>query len=87
MSMHHRDFIEAAVTLNRADAAFEQNGLKLRRRLNGLVEELENVAYLARDMNSRSAADDREQQIRDLRVEFGFLPDDEPTAHLRPLAV
>lgn len=54
--------------------------------LSGIVQLLGRL----KDMSASEVIDEsrieeqRSQKIRELRAEFGFAPDDEPVAHLRP---
>ena len=81
MSIQHRDLANAAKELNLSNR-FDSDKLTLISQLATLIEDLAPPSRNEHDL----AADQREEQIRKLRMEFGFAPDDAPVAHLHPLA-
>ena len=56
--------------------------------LNGIVQMLGKLNDISESQNIDDSLieDQRSWDIRELRSEFGFAPDDEPVAHLRPLS-
>jgi hypothetical protein len=81
MSIQHRDLANAAKQLN-MPAGLETGNMALISQLANLIE-----GFAPADLtDSQSATNEREEQIRNMRVEFGFAPDDAPVAHLHPLA-
>ena len=56
--------------------------------LNGIVQMLGKLNDISASQNiDESRIEDRRPwDVRELRSEFGFAPDDEPVAHLRPLS-
>ena len=55
--------------------------------LNGIVQMLGKLKDMSasQDMVVSRIEEQRSLDVRELRAEFGFAPDDEPVAHLRPL--
>jgi hypothetical protein len=79
MSIQHREFASVPKLSARTEAPVALTNLGILCSLPGLIEELDGLVA-----GGRQGDIDQEEQIRNLRVEFGFEPDDVPTAHLRP---
>lgn len=80
MSVQFQDFTALAPT--QIDSLFALQSNSLVNKLADLVNETDDNDVITNDM---MIASQREQNIRKLRIEFGFDPDDKPIAHLYPV--
>ena len=85
MSIQHLDLARATMGSDRSAGISSPDYQIL---LSGIVQMLGKLNDISTSQNVDESRieDQRSSDVRELRSEFGFAPDDEPVAHLKPLS-